>query len=185
MRRRAQDAPSAHRSAKRDRSCYRSVFGAVNHAARRKSMHPDPSPGSSAPTSAVSSAASANAANLWITSGSARRILVHSSNSVRIWSHSEGSRLFLLGAPFFLKLTFLSTYLANFQFEISASKSETSAPQATQGVPRRYRTEGHEIDTSDSPICRRGLDARSACSKRKRARRNPANLRTRRYRSLP
>lgn len=33
---------SARRSARRDRSCHRSVFKAVNHAVREKSMHPDP-----------------------------------------------------------------------------------------------------------------------------------------------
>ncbi|MGB3316870.1 MAG: hypothetical protein WBB85_20975, partial [Albidovulum sp.] len=39
---RVSDAPSARRSARKDRSCHRSVFGAVNHAALGKSMHPDP-----------------------------------------------------------------------------------------------------------------------------------------------
>ncbi|MGP6086305.1 hypothetical protein ACTXGA_04980, partial [Antarctobacter jejuensis] len=34
--------PSARRSARRDRSCHRSVFEAVNHAVHAKSMHPDP-----------------------------------------------------------------------------------------------------------------------------------------------
>ena len=34
--------PAAHRSASKGRSCHRSVFGAVNHAAQQKSMHPDP-----------------------------------------------------------------------------------------------------------------------------------------------
>ena len=34
--------PSVHRSASKGRSCHRSVFGAVNHAAQQKSMHPDP-----------------------------------------------------------------------------------------------------------------------------------------------
>lgn len=37
--------PSAHWSAKEGRSHHRSVFQAVNHAAQRKSMHPEPSIG--------------------------------------------------------------------------------------------------------------------------------------------
>ncbi|WP_217809055.1 hypothetical protein, partial [Marinovum algicola] len=40
--RRAQDAPSVHLSARKDRTCSPLVFRTVNHADRRKSMGPDP-----------------------------------------------------------------------------------------------------------------------------------------------
>lgn len=44
MRLRKKDSswPSAYRSASKGRSFHHSIFEAVNHAMRRKSMHPDP-----------------------------------------------------------------------------------------------------------------------------------------------